>query len=201
MKVLYSTLALCLFTWCVSAQTLPNPSAGSKVTVIQKKWHSEVINPALDRDPLKANKDRQQEEIQQRADARENESRIQQGLPALPPRSNAPTPDAGPQRVTIAYVYEMTVRNDGEKPIRALTWNYLFFEPGTERVVGRRRFVSRVSIGPGKTRNVVFRSASSPTGTIDATKTGKKPRDQYAEQVVIESVEYTDGTVWQIASK
>lgn len=194
-------LVLFLFSFCAEAQTMPNPSAGPRVTVIQKKWRMEVINPALEKDPLKANKDRQQEEIQQKSDATENENRILQGGTALPPRAPVPTPETGAHGLSIAYVYEVTVRNTGEKTIRTLTWDYVFFEPGTEREVGRRRFASRVNIGPGKTRNVVFRSASSPTGAIDATKAGKKSRDQYSEQVVIQSVGYADGSVWQTASK
>jgi len=201
MKVLCSMLVLFLFALCASAQTLPNPSAGPRVTVIQKKWRIEVSNPALEKDPLKANKDRQQEEIDQRADARENENRIQQGVPTLPPRVRVPAPETGAHGLSVAYVYEVTVRNTGEKPIRTLTWDYVFFEPGTEREVGRRRFVSRVSISPGRIRNVIFRSASSPTGTIDVTKAGKKSRDQYSEQVVIQSIGYADGSVWQPASK
>ena len=97
-------LVLFLFSLCASAQALPNPSAGPRVTVIQKKWHLEVINPALEKDPLKANKDRQQEEIQQRSDARENENRIQQGVPTLPPTVRVPTPETGAHGLSVAYV-------------------------------------------------------------------------------------------------
>lgn len=194
-------LVLFLFALCASAQSLPNPSAAPRVTVIQKKWHVEVRNPALEQDLFKANKDRQQEETQQRSDAQENQNRIEQGVPTLPPRARVATAETGAHGLSVAYVYEVLVRNTGEKTIRTLNWDYVFFEPGTEQEVGRRRFVSRVSIGPGKTRNVVFRSASSPTGTIDATKAGKKARDQYSEQVVIQSVGYADGSVWQPASK
>ena len=100
----------------------------------------------------------------------------------------------------VAYVYEVKIRNTGEKRIRTLTWEYVFFEPGTELEVGRRRFVSRVNIPPGRTGNVVMRSTSPPTGTFDAAKAGKKSSDQYAEQVVIQSVVYADGSVWQAAS-
>jgi hypothetical protein len=200
MKVPCSMFALFLFALCASAQVMPSPSARPRVTVIQKKWRIEVINPALEKDPFKPNKDRQQEEIQQRSDATENENRIEQGVPTLPPRVRAPTPETGAHRLSVAYVYEVMIRNTGEKTIRTLSWDYVFFEPGTEREVGRRRFVSRVSISPGRTRNVVFRSASPPTGTIEATKAGKKSQAQYSEQVVIRSVEYADGSVWRAAS-
>jgi hypothetical protein len=122
------------------------------------------------------------------------------GEPALPPRVRASAPETEPRGLSITYIYEVKVRNTGAKEIRTLTWEYEFSEPGTERVVGRLRMVSNVSIGPGKTRNVVVRTTSSPTGTIDATKAGKKPQDQYSERVVIKAVRYADGSVWQAPS-
>ena len=100
----------------------------------------------------------------------------------------------------VTYVYEVKIRNTGEKRIRTLTWEYVFFEPGTELEVGRRRFVSKVPHWPRQNRDVVMRSTSPPTGTFDAAKAGKKSSDQYAEQVVIQSVVYADGSVWQAAS-
>jgi hypothetical protein len=200
MKVLCSMLVLFLFALCASAQDMSNPSAGSGVTVVQKKWRIDVRNPALEKDPLEAIKEREQEVREQRETARQNESRIRQGLPTLPPPVRVRAPETGARGLSVTYVYEVRFSNTGAKRIRTLTWEYVFFEPGTEREVGRRRFVRKVSISPGRTRNVVVRSASSPSGTIDATKAGKKSRDQYSEQVVIRSVGYADGSVWHATS-
>jgi hypothetical protein len=44
-----------------------------------------------------------------------------------------------------------------------------------------------------------MRSGTPPTGTIDASNAGKKSRDQYSEQIVIQRVGYADGSVWQTA--
>lgn len=200
MKVPGSMLMLVLFVLCASAQTPSKLSAGPEVTVLQKKWRMDVRNPALEKDPLWPNKQREQEEALQREDARENENRIRMGEPTLPPRVRVPRPDRGPRRLWVTYIYEVKVRNTGVKEIRTLTWEYEFFEPGTERLVGRLRIVSNVNISPGKTRNVLVRTTSSPTGTVDATKAGKKPQDQYSERVVIRSVSYADGSVWQATS-
>jgi hypothetical protein len=201
MKVLGSMLVVVLFALSASAQVLSDPSATPRVAVIQKNWRIEVRNPALERDPLKPNKERQQEEIDLKGDARENENRINQGLPALPPRVRVSAPESGAHGLSVTYIYEVKVRNTGQKPISTITWEYLFFEPGTEREVGRRRFVNKVTIGPGRTRNLSIRSAMPPTGSIDATKAGKKPRDHYSEKIVIQSLAYADGSVWQLASK
>jgi hypothetical protein len=192
-------LLLFLFALCASAQALPNASAGSRVTVIQKSWRIEVRNPALERDPLKPNKDREQEAREQNDVAAQNERRNQMGCPNVAPAVRMPMPETGARGLSVTYIYEVKFSNSGEKAIRELVWEYMFFEPGTKREVGRLRFVRKVSISPGRTRNVVVRTASSPTGTIDATKAGKKPRDQYSDQVVIQSIGYADGSVWQAA--
>jgi hypothetical protein len=200
MKFLGSMLMVVLFALCGSAQALSNRSAGPEVAVMQKKWRIDVRNPALEKDPLKPNKQREQEAIAQRETARQNESRVRMGEPTLAPPVRVPAAETGPRGLSVTYIYELKFRNTGEKEIRTLTWEYVFFEPGTEREVGRLRFVRKVSILPGKTRNVVVRTASSPTGTIDAKNAGKKPREQYSEQVVIQSVGYADGSVWQATS-
>jgi len=200
MKVPGSMLVLFLFASCASAQALSKLSAGPGVMVIQKQWRIDVRNFAVEKDPFGPNKQRQQEVIQQREDARENERRILDGVPTLPPRIRVPAPETRGHGLSVTYIYEVKFRNTGVKGIRTLTWEYVFFEPGTEREVGRRRFISKVSIGPGRTRNLVVRRATPPTGTIDATQAGKRSRDQYSEQVVIQSVRYADGSVWQATS-
>lgn len=102
--------------------------------------------------------------------------------------------------LSVTYIYEVKIRNIGKKDIRSLAWDYVFFDPGTQREVGRRKFVSEVSIGPSKTRRVVVRAASSPTGIIDAAQAGKNSRNLYSEQVIIQSVGYADGSGWKAPS-
>jgi len=196
MKVSCSIFMLFCLGSCTSTQAVSNPPDGSGLKVVQKKWRMEVRNPALDRDPFEPNKRREQEVIQQKAAVEENESRVRQGLPILPPVS-VRTPQRRALGLLFRYIYEVKITNTSEKKIRTLIWEYVFFEPGTEREVGRRRFVSKVSISPGRTTNVVMRSTTSPTGTVDATNAGQKSGDQYSEQIVIRSVGYADGSSWK----
>jgi hypothetical protein len=99
--------------------------------------------------------------------------------------------------VSVEYLYEAKFMNTGERKIRKLVWEYVFFEPGTQNEVGRRQIESKVSINPGKIGSVAVRSASPPSGIVSVSQTGKKPQEQYSEQVVIKSIEYDDGSVWQ----
>ena len=197
MKILASALVLFLLAVCASGQA---SSAQPDVTVLQNKWRIDLYNPALDKDPLAASKEHQQEVRQQQANAQENENRKRQGEPALPPVIPKSAADSGASPLTAFYIYELKVRNTGRQEIRTLTWEYVFFEPGTTREVGRLQFVSKVSMKPGATKSLVVRSKDSPTGTLEASKAGKKPSEQYSEQIVIRSIVYADGSVWSLPS-
>lgn len=200
MRPLCSMLVLFLFAVCASAQASSDQSAGPNVIVIQKKWRIEVRNPMLEKDPVKAMSEREKEERKRKATERKNEILREMGMPTESPAVPVPASEKGGRGISVTYVYEVKVSNTGEKGIRTLIWEYVFFESGTELEVGRRRFVSKVSISPGRTRNVVMRSALPPTGSIDARRADKRSPDQYSEQVVIQSVEYADGSVWQLTS-
>ena len=202
MKVLYLVIVLLFLVVEISAQALSNSSDTSNVIVIQKKWRLEVRNPALDEDPHRANNEQRQAEYDRRENVRQNELRIQRGKSpeiAPPPRRN--TSERAVSNYLARYIYELKVKNNGEKAIRTIVWEYVFFEPGTEVIVGQRQFVSKVSISPCKTKNIVARSASPPTETINATKAPGKSREQYSEQIVIQTIEYEDGSLWKAASK
>jgi hypothetical protein len=198
MKMIKLLLLLFLLTGTLSAQEASSTSNAPGVTAEARGWRSQIRNPALDEDPLLPSQDRQEQERAIQQNRRDNEVRARLGLPQLPPPVPRPQINTEPmEKPTVEYIYKARVTNNGEKAIRKLVWEYVFFEPGTQKEVGRRRNESKVNIKPGKSSELVVRSISPPTGTIDASRAGKKPKDQYAEQVVIQSIEYSDGTVWQ----
>jgi len=200
MKVLHVVTMVFLLSVMASAQALPNPS--ETVTIVQKKWRLEVRNPALDEDPFRANNEQRQAEYDRRESMRKNELRVRQGKSpeiAPPPRKN--TSERAASIYSARYTYELKIKNNGEKTIRAILWEYVFFEPDTEVIVGQRQFISKVSISPGKTKNIVVYSASPPTETINAAKAGDKSREPYSEQIIIWSIEYEDGSLWKAPSK
>jgi len=202
MKVLYAVTMLFLLAAAAWAQALPNPSDTSNVIIVQRKWRLEGRKPALDEDPLRANNEQRQAEYDRREYMRKNELRIRQGKSpeiAPPPRRN--TSERAASSYLVRYTYELKIKNNGEKKIRAILWEYVFFEPNTEIIVGQRQFINKVSISPGKTKNIVVYSASPPTETINETKAGEKSREQYSEQIIIQSIEYEDGSVWKATSK
>ena len=193
MKIACSGLLLFLVAACTVAQT---SSSWPDVTVVESKWRVEVHNPALDKDPLSATRERQAEEQAQKSAAIESDNRVKQGQPALPPVARQPPMENGNSQITLAYVYELRVTNNGRKEIRQIAWDYVFFEPGTTHEVGRRQFVSEVTLKPGAGRHLIMPSRLSPTGTIVAAKAGSKTSDLYSEQVLIRNILYADGSSW-----
>lgn len=197
-KALCFGLVLILFTSLASAQVPSGQPAKPDVIVLQKKWREEYRNAALEEDQFKIQKEREQEERARIDLDRQNAIKNQQGMPpTIPP---APKLSKRERGVSIAYLYEVKFKNAGVKEIRTLTWEYVFFDPSTNREVGRRRFTSNVRIGSGKTKTVVEHSSSPPTGAIDASKAAKKSQEQYSEQVIIQSLVYADGYEWKAAS-
>jgi hypothetical protein len=202
MKILNSLLLLFLLAGAVSAQQATSTTSDAPgLTVLEKDWRRQVRNPMLEDDPMRASTDRLELERALKQNQSDNAVRASMGMPPVPPPTRAPRTagnnnPARNTRPTVEYIYKAKVRNTGAKAIRRLVWEYVFFDPATQREVGRRRHDNRVNIRPGKSSNLIGRSIAPPTGTIDAAQVGKKPKDQYVEQVVIERIEYADGTVW-----
>jgi len=190
-------LLLFLFASWALAQASSDKSVPPDVTIVPKKWRIDVRNPALDRNPVADMQARQAADQIRRETERNNELMVERGMPA--PTTQVPDANRNARRrgMLVTYLYEAKVTNNSEKVIRTLIWDYVFFEPGTESEVGRRRFVSKVNIGPGKTTNLVVRSLAAPTSTVDARVADKKPQEQYSEKTVIQSVQYADGSMWR----
>jgi hypothetical protein len=205
MKILCSVLLLFLFAVVVSGQDLANLSNSPDLIVIRKEWQeiSNLRNPELDEDPFRAVNETNQALRDREETMKQEKLRAKMGLPPEPRvvRVRRPEADAKDSEPSTVYIYKVKVKNTGQKTIQTLTWEYVFFDPGTKQEVGRRQFISKVEIPPGKTENVAMRSASPPTGAVNVKQSGKKLRNQYSEQIVIQSIEFADGSLWQAAKE
>lgn len=201
MKSLRSIWGMIFLVFCMAVTPLPSSSAEPEVIVLQKKWRMEVYNAKLNEDQFAVERQRAGAELERRNAEIQNDKLQAQGMPTKQLPLPANKPPTNPNGITVTYTYEMKVKNTGAKEIRTLIWEYVFAEPDTKREVSRLRFESKVRIGSGKTRNVIMRSLSSPTGTIDAAKADKKAQPQYAEQVIVQRIGYADGSFWQTPSK
>ncbi len=93
------------------------------------------------------------------------------------------------------YAYRIKVQNAYTKEVEAVFWEYQVHDPANPDQVSRRQFLCGVNISSGKSKELEGFSLLGPTNVVDVKtlngSTGLK------EDVVINRVEYTDGTVWQ----
>ncbi|MDT7777722.1 MAG: hypothetical protein QOC99_234 [Acidobacteriota bacterium] len=95
------------------------------------------------------------------------------------------------------YAYRARVRNAGAKPIEVLFWEYQFKESANPRNVVRRQFLCGVQIKPDKEKELQANTLAGPDDVISVESLAKHSANLYQEKVVINRVEYADGSIWQ----
>lgn len=95
------------------------------------------------------------------------------------------------------YAYRVKVRNPGANAVEVLFWEYQFEETANPSNLTRRQFLCGVQIKGGKEKEVQAFGGSGPAGAISAESLANRAANPFAERVVINRVEYADGTIWQ----
>jgi hypothetical protein len=95
------------------------------------------------------------------------------------------------------YAYKIKLKNVGTKVVEILFWEYQFSEPTNPSTIARRQFLCGVNIKPGKEKEVLSFSLSGPSDVISVGTLADKSGSSLLENVVINRVEYTDGSIWQ----
>ena len=95
------------------------------------------------------------------------------------------------------FAYRAKVHNASTKPIDIIFWEYQFKESATATPLLRRQFLCGVAIKPEKDRELQAFSLSGPQDVISVDILAKKPGSPGTEQVVINRVEFADGSIWQ----
>jgi hypothetical protein len=95
------------------------------------------------------------------------------------------------------YTYRVKVQNASSKVIEILFWEYQFKEAANPSIISRRQFLCGVVMKPGKDREIQAFSLSGPTDVISVNSLGDKEKSLFQEEVVINRVEYSDGSIWQ----
>jgi hypothetical protein len=104
--------------------------------------------------------------------------------------SRAPKPIEG-------FAYRAKIHNASGKLIEVIFWEYQFREPSGLTTVARRQFLCGVAIKPEKDKELQAFSVSGPPDVVSVDSLAKKSADTGEEKVVINRVEYTDGSIWQ----
>jgi hypothetical protein len=105
-------------------------------------------------------------------------------------RSPKPSPVNG-------FSYRAKIQNSSAKVIEVIFWEYQFTDSSDLAKVVRRQFLCGVNIKPRKEKELQAFSLSGPSGVLSAESLAGMPGNPYQERVVINRVEYADGSIWQ----
>jgi hypothetical protein len=95
------------------------------------------------------------------------------------------------------YDYRVKVQNAGAKAIEVLFWEYQFEETANPSNLTRRQFLCGVQLKGGKEKELQAFGASGPSAAISAESLARGAANPYGERVVINRIEYADGSIWQ----
>ena len=92
------------------------------------------------------------------------------------------------------FTYLAKIRNGGNQAIEIVFWEYQFIDTASKDVT-RHQFLCGVKIKPDKEKEVEAFSMMRPSSVVDAGTLVNNKALQ--EKVLINRVEYADGTIWQ----
>lgn len=185
-------LVLLLLTTSVIAQVKTETSDLPDVSVLEKSWSKETRYREWDPKKQNPNPRTPNEDLMRQARAGAGKSVTTNG-------NDSPANETQPlilHRHT-TYVYKIKAKNDGLKTIKALYWEYQFLDPDTQEVLGTHRMVSSKKLSPGKTGVFRAETVQPPSAFVSDNQFDKKFRLKFTEQLVIQRVDYTDGSVWR----
>ncbi len=100
------------------------------------------------------------------------------------------------------FLYEMQVKNLHEKAVKSFVWEYLSVKDvNLPQSASNRRFFCREKIKPGAGKTMRIVSHLPPVNVVDASSAdnsdGEKGKKNFAVDIMIDRVEFEDGTVWK----
>ncbi|HSP63170.1 MAG TPA: hypothetical protein VLQ90_09330 [Pyrinomonadaceae bacterium] len=96
------------------------------------------------------------------------------------------------------FVYVVKFKSASTKPIERIFWEYQFKETANPANVTRRRFLCNARIKPAQAKDLEIFSLGGPSDVISVKSLAKGSGNQFQEAVVIDRVEYADGSFWQL---
>jgi len=106
-----------------------------------------------------------------------------------------------PAGVVKGYLYKVHVRNIADQTIKRLQWAYVFTDVLTQKEIVRHAFYSRTQIRPGHEKKLAAFTRGSPPSVINVKELSENGNKPWGESVVIDRVEFADGTIWKSLAK
>lgn len=97
------------------------------------------------------------------------------------------------------FLYEMKVKNTYEKTVKSFVWEYQTNEKNAAQNAASRKFLCTGKIKADDNKTLRFISHLPPVNVVDASVSNAESKKSTAIDVIINHIEFTDGTVWQRA--
>jgi hypothetical protein len=94
------------------------------------------------------------------------------------------------------FAYRVKVENASSKVIETVFWEYQFIDRSAPENIVHRQFFCAVHIKPEKEKELNAFSLSGPPEVVSVKSLAKQSGDAFQEKVLINRVEYTDGSSW-----
>lgn len=91
------------------------------------------------------------------------------------------------------YFYRLEIKNASTKAVKSFAWAY---QPAESPDPSDRQFFCVVKAKPNESKAFELFSPLAPSRVVDASKAGDKPEKDSKGKVIINKIEYTDGSVW-----
>jgi hypothetical protein len=204
MKTLLLWPLLLVFVFPVQNPT--DPQDGSSVTVVSFKWsktRQNVTAPKPSTGPdtpapamITENKNLQRNaRVNDPAGVRDPNADTLDGRSAAIDKMTQESRTAKGTAVD-GFSYLVNVQNTNKKVIDILFWEYQFIEPSNPTNPARRQFLCGVNIKSDKQKELRAFDLSGPGAAVSAAGAANAPGTGLLEKVVINRVEYADGSSW-----
>jgi hypothetical protein len=97
------------------------------------------------------------------------------------------------------FLYELKVKNLDGKTIKSFVWEYQIAKNSASPNASNRRFLCSEKIKAGDSKTLKIISHLPPANVVDASAKGNESKKDLAVEIIINRVEYTDGTIWKRA--
>src|SRR2546423_5312482 len=98
------------------------------------------------------------------------------------------------QKGTTIYFYHLEVKNTSGKTIKTFAWSY---QPAEVPDPSDRQFFCSVKAKPGELKGLELFTPLAPSRVVDVAKSGAKSIGDDKGKVMINQIEYTDGSEWK----
>ena len=102
-----------------------------------------------------------------------------------------------PPKAVDGFAYSVKIQNASTKVIEIVFFEYQFIDPANPSTVTRRQFLCGVNIRPDKGKELQAFSLSGPSDVVSAGTLAGGSENVFQGKVVINRVEYADGSLWQ----